>query len=454
MHSFAVLALAAASLPSVLAAPSPVVEPPVPAAPAAPVYDFQSRRLLGIPPSSAASYNVTDQPIAPTEDPWYTAPYEFGNEAPGTILRVRPAPGNLSAITGNCSSAWNILYRTTDSRYLPTWAVTTLFVPFANTTTGRNGSLLSYQIPYDSVSLDASPSYALYAGVDVDISESLGKGWFVSVPDYEGPLASFTAGVLSGHATIDSIRAVLRGAARFDLPGNTSYAMWGYSGGALASEWAAELAVQYAPELHFSGAALGGLTPNVTSVLYSVYNSVEAGLVPPAILGISNQFPDVYQYILSRLKTEGPYNKTGFLATKTYSLSQNIATYALQNISEYFEGGLQDIFSPQAQQVIHSDGLMGYHGVPQMPLYVYKAIKDEVSPINDTDALVERFCGVGVNINYDRNTNGGHSAEGTNGRDGAITWLNSIFDGSFATSANATGCFVQNVFVNVSSSQF
>jgi hypothetical protein len=50
--------------------------------------------------------------------------------------------------------------------------------------------------------------------------------------------------------------------------------MWGYSGGALASEWAAELQVQYASEMDFAGAALGGLTPNVTSVMNAVDGTV------------------------------------------------------------------------------------------------------------------------------------------------------------------------------------
>ena len=118
------------------------------------------------------------------------------------------------------------------------------------------------------------------AKVPQDVNASLSKGWIVSVPDYEGPLASFTAGVMSGHATIDSIRAIFSKKHEFGLTDNARYAMWGYSGGALASEWAAELQVQYAPELSFSGAALGGLTPNVTSVLDIINEGYAAGLAP------------------------------------------------------------------------------------------------------------------------------------------------------------------------------
>lgn len=222
---------------------------------------------------SSASSSQT--PLPPSQDLWYTAPDGFEVKAPGTVLRIRTAPGNLTAITSNCSATYNVLYRTTDSQYKPTWAVTTVFVPAHPV-----AALLSYQIPYDSADVDASPSYAMYAGVPLDVNQSLSKGWFVSVPDYEGPLASFTAGVMSGHATLDSVRAILSLKDSILLPNNTLYALWGYSGGALASEWAAELQVQYAPEMNFSGAALGGLTPNVTSVMQTINKSIAAGLTP------------------------------------------------------------------------------------------------------------------------------------------------------------------------------
>lgn len=113
--------------------------------------------------------------------------------------------------------------------------------------------LISSLPSYDSASLEASPSYALYgsdgsSSLD-DISTGLANGWFVNVPDYEGPLASFTAGVLSGHSTIDSIRAVFNAKHILGLDKDARYAMWGYSGGALASEWAAELQVQVSPSV-------------------------------------------------------------------------------------------------------------------------------------------------------------------------------------------------------------
>lgn len=334
-------------------------------------------------------------PIPPTQDPFYSPTDGYELTSPGTILRIREAPGNLTSLLGaNCSAAYNIVYRTTNTNYQADWAVTTVFAPLHPVP-----ALLSYQVPYDSAFLDASPSYAAY-GSDTelwlqDIMTGLSRGWFVNMPDYEGPLASFNAGVQSGHATIDSVRAVLN-AAGDELPGldaDAPSALWGYSGGAQASEWAAELQVQYAPELNLRGAALGGVTPNITSILLYINGQIYSGLIPSAILGLMTQHAELDRFVRSRLKTEGPYNATGFLAARNFTSEQALVYYAYENIGDYFTDGLSDLVGPVARKAMDLDGMMGYHGVPKIPLYVYQAINDEIVPINTADALIDRYCG-------------------------------------------------------------
>jgi hypothetical protein len=86
-------------------------------------------------------------PPPPSKDPFYTAPRGYEHAAPGAVLRVRSAPG-LAKVIANCSAAYNLLYRTTDSNYKPTWAVTTLYVPETNATSfgGKGAALLSHQV--------------------------------------------------------------------------------------------------------------------------------------------------------------------------------------------------------------------------------------------------------------------------------------------------------------------
>lgn len=271
---------------------------------------------------------------------------------------------------------------------------------------------------------------------------------FVSVPDYEGPLASYAAGLQAGHATLDGVRAVMQVAGAFGLrTAVAKVALWGYSGGALASEWAAELAGQYAPKLAIAGVALGGLTPNVTSVTDYINGGECAGLIPAGLLGIASQHPEAYRWIVGRLK---PATAAKFLSVRYMTAAQSIAAFWGENIYDYFVGGWVDLRAARVMKMMYNvDGYMGYHGVPRMPVFVYKAVHDELSKVDDTDALVDRFCKVGANILYHRNTAGGHNEELVNGRQRAFAWLSSVLDGSYGEVYSTMGCTVVNVTYNI-----
>lgn len=78
--------------------------------------------------------------------------------------------------------------------------------------------------------------------------------------------------------------------------------------------------------------------------------------------------------------------------TNVVTLNRAAVAYAYQDIGEYFIGGIADLTSPIVLDIINRDGIMGYHGVPQMPIFAYKAIGDEISVVEDTDALVDKYC--------------------------------------------------------------
>ncbi|CZR68880.1 related to lipase 1 [Phialocephala subalpina] len=400
--------------------------------------------------SRGITYSTT--PTPPSQDPWYTVPANFENTAPGTILRVRVAPGNIPSIIGNCSQAYHLLYRTTDARYRPSWAVTTLYVPLSPTNATSSGStgdaLLSYQFPYNSADVDSSPSYTWAAGVQSpDLPNALGLGWYVNFPDFEGPLAAFPAGIQEGHAVLDSIRAVL--SSGFGLSPSTRYAMWGYSGGSVSSTWAAELQAAYAPELNFSGMAIGGIVPNVTNTFNLISGNFYAGLLPAGLLGITAQYPEAREYLVSRLKINGTYNATTFLKSLDIDFETGNILYQYQDIFNYFIGGKADLEVPLIQDIFNANGYQGYHGIPQMPTFVYKAIHDELSPVEDSDALVDRYCSVRANILYQRNTVGSHLDEDSNGDARAFEWLKTVLNGSYGSQYSTEGCTIQNVTVGV-----
>lgn len=145
--------------------------------------------------------------------------------------------------------------------------------------------------------------------------------------------------------------------------------------------------------------------------------------------------------------TIGPYTAANFLAAENYTLSQAESSYEFQDIYRYFVDGLSDISGPEVSAVVDQDGVMGLHGVPQMPVYVYKAINDQISGIADTDALVASFCEQGANILYQRNTVGTHGSEQINGDPAATLFLDAVLTGTYADSYATTGCTIQNVTV-------
>ena len=417
--------------------------------------------VLSLQVSSASSNQERDSHdvdvLPPTQDPFYTAPPDFELFLPGTILRIRPDPGNITTVVTNSSAAFNILYRTTDTRYRPAWAVTTLLIPKSRIPDSQN-VLLSYHIAYNSADVNASPSYLLStlytrplpnrAPAD-DIGAALGRGWFVNVPDFEGPLAACFSGPQEGHAILDSLRAVLSWDGDPTLR-NARYAMWGFSGGAFATLFAAELQAAYAPELHFAGAVMGGLIGNITQTYLSLNSTTASSLLPAILLGVTAQFPEARDYLTSQLRTTGPRNATGFLAALNMTTVDSSAAFTGQNIDEYFtDGSVAVLKSPQIARVLGSTGNLGFHGIPQMPLFVYRATGDRSSPTNTIDALLERYCDVGATMKYQRNAYGGHVTEVLTGIPRAMAWLQDVLENG---SVPDQGCIIENVNVNSTAS--
>ena len=388
-------------------------------------------------------------PLPPSRDPFYTAPEGFEAVSPGTVLRARVAPGNLTTLFTNVSQAYHILYRTTDSHYHASWAVTTLYLPVSNTS---SDALLSYQIPYNSPNIDESPSWTFYAGSNPwnaglyeDVEWALGNGWYVNVPDFEGPLAAFIAGPQEGHATLDSIRAVK--SLSLGLAPDARVALWGYSGGSLASEFAAEMQVQYAPEMQISGLALGGIVHNVTDALDDVNEGPFSGLIPLGLLGLTAQFPEVRAFVVDQLIEAGPYNKTTFLLSLDLTLVEIFAIFANQSIWNYFYDGRDILYNPLLSRLLQTESILGAHGIPHAPLFIYKAIQDETNSIEGTDDFVQLYCRYGAKIWYQRNTEGAHLPEVVNGRPRAKRFLQDALDGVY----EHKGCTVENVTIDLTS---
>lgn len=167
-----------------------------------------------------------------------------------------------------------------------------------------------------------------------------------------------------------------------------------------------------------------------------------------------SQWPAAQEWAYAKLtnNTSGKYTRASFLAAQNYTLSQAEQSYEFYDIYQYFVDGLDDLTSPEVQSVINEDGTMGLHGVPSMPVFAYKAIQDAISPIEDTDELIAKYCDAGANILYSRNSVGTHGQEAVNGDADATTFLDAVLSGTYAESYSTVGCEVMNVTYSVGGS--
>ncbi|KAL1617911.1 hypothetical protein SLS56_010751 [Neofusicoccum ribis] len=403
--------------------------------------------------------------VPPSQDPFYQQPDNISSYEPGAVIRSRqvsnslepfiPLPANVSI-----QSVHQYLYRTTDSLGDAVAAATTILVPY----NADPSKLLSYQIAYDSANPDCSPSYTLRNGtaegglggivgsnstLSIDtpfasIAASLNQGWYIVTSDYEGLKAQFVAGLMAGYATLDSVRVALSEGPALGLSPQAKYAMWGYSGGSLASEWAAELQASYAPELKFEGAALGGLIANVTAVAVTINATPFAGLGFAGIAGLAKAYPNLTQYLDEYLL---PEKAAEFYEIGSHCLVGDIIEGANKDLYSYFVNGDQSLSEPVPTSVLNIAGQMGVYGTPQMPLYIYHANGDEISPATETDQYVAEFCDKGgVTIEYYKNLFGEHATEEILGSANALGWVADRLEGKPVDSIGS--CTTENVFIS------
>jgi secretory lipase len=101
----------------------------------------------------------------------------------------------------------------------------------------------------------------MQAGTEKELAVAapmLERGWATSIPDFEGTQMHYGAGRIAAHVVLDAIRATYN----FQPPGigpANPVGLAGYSGGGQGTAWAVEQQPSYAPELHITAAAPGGV---------------------------------------------------------------------------------------------------------------------------------------------------------------------------------------------------
>ncbi|GAM85454.1 hypothetical protein ANO11243_034610 [Dothideomycetidae sp. 11243] len=385
----------------------------------------------------------------PANDPFYVPPAGFQSSAPGTVLRSRPIVASFFSDVPDPVFAWQLLYRTTAVNGSAIAGVTTVFRPlFAHL-----DRFVSYATAYDSSATQCDPSYAYRLGSDSSTNKDtdlefliiegyLLQGYVVSSPDYEGPDAAFGPGHLSGMGVLDSMRAVTNFGSTIGFStSKPAIVGQGYSGGALATGWAASLQPTYAPELPIKGWAHGGTPANLTEVVLYIDNTVNAGFLVAAVAGLDA--PSAYRAQLNPVLTQilTAEGQSALQYGLSHCTSDDLTQYSGISLLSY---DLQTLGPAVLQQpVINSifaDNIMGATAseTPTAPVLVYHSAQDEIIPYAGAAALVNRWCSRGASVTFSTFASGSHEITAVLALPEVFTFVNNAFAGSVGSGCSQT----------------
>jgi hypothetical protein len=388
-------------------------------------------------------------PPPPEQDPFYAyeGPVPLASIPPGGVLKTRVLAYHIAGIPLPIRAV-QLLYRTTGETGRPTVNVTSVLEP---PHAAGTPNVVAYQSFYDSLDTEDDPSYAISGGLslgglipDVEgllIAPELLSGDAVVIDDTEGETADFAVGPEYGMNTLDSLRAALKSPAT-GLVGAQKIGLIGYSGGAIATEWAAELAPSYAPALdrRIVGASFGGVLVEPAHNLHYVNASAMwSGVIPMAIIGVSRAFHiDLTPYL-------SEYGLQLYDKLQRASIVEVLGKYPGLTWERMAKPQYQSPESIALYDEVSNRLIMGTGGTPSVALLIAQGAGGEregtgggkpgigpgdgVMIAGDVRSLAREYCGRGVTLQYDEYPRLAHVETAVPWLASTLPWLSARFAG-------------------------
>ncbi len=331
---------------------------------------------------------------------FYAPPAPLPHGKPGAVVRSRSVVPQLG--TGApATKAWTVMYHSRDTAGRDIPVTGTVLVPEAAWTGTGPRPVVGFAVGTQGPGPQCAPSKQLATGNDYEtsnIDQALRKGWAVAVTDYEGyttgSRATYVVGRSEGHAVLDAVRAAR------DLPAAgiapaAPVLLWGYSQGGGASAWATVLQPSYAPELRLVADASGGVPADSRAVGDSLNGNVGAAFLLYSVSGFGAAYP-------SQFPIEQHLNATGkqvLADVNTQCVTDSLGRYAFQDVSQYLKPGettatFQAI--PSVAKVLEANTLTTKSLLPEVPVFQYHGLGDEVVPLGQAMTLHSTWCAKGV----------------------------------------------------------
>ena len=373
------------------------------------------------------------RPALPARDPFYQPPPGFEHARPGTVLRSREVELAFMGLVPQQFTATQLLYRTTALNDLPQATVTTVIVPAERAAAGPV-PLVSYQCAIDAVAGRCFPSYAMRRGAKalgalaqfefLLVAAALAEGWAVSVPDHEGPNGLWGAPHEPGYHVLDGLRAALN-YERLGLSVEAPLGLWGYSGGGLATAWAAEVSGSYAPELNIVGAVLGSPVADLGHAFRRLNGSFYSGLPGMVVAALTHVYPELDEVIQQHATEEG---KAMLLRIEKMTTAHAVLRFIGMDMGKLVDQPLEQILqTPEVQHVF--DSIKLGTAVPTPPVLIVQAVHDKIVSVDDIDDLTHTYQSGGASVTYHRDMFSEHMLLHPMSAPMTLRWLTDRFNG-------------------------
>jgi len=357
-------------------------------------------------------------PPLPSQDAFYsyTGTKPLKDIPRGAILKRRAIHVSFGT-TSTPISAEQLLYRTTDQLGHPSVTVTTVIEPAV----ALAPKIVGYLSFYDGLGDQCDPSYTIHGGQPDPMTEQqaeeeellvtfyLAHGFTVTIPDFEGEGLHWMAGRESGYGTLDALRAT---ETYMHAPASTPIGLSGYSGGAVAADWASELAPAYAPTLHIAGVAEAGIPVNYMH-LFSYINgtTVYSAAIPGILLGVARAYHlDLAPYLSA-------YGAKVIAAEKDVCIDQMFGRFPGLTIQAMMKPRYRNFFDVPIFKHMFDAQRMGTASThPRASLLMANGNSDGagdgVMNAGDVKALAQQYCDEGVPVDYQEYKGASHETAG------------------------------------------
>ena len=366
---------------------------------------------------------------APPADFYTPAPGIAGT--PGTVLKT--APTSLSGVSDIKAVA--IQYRSRSATNTAIAVTGSVYVPNAAWTGTGPRPIVSVAQGTQGLGDQCAPSKSLVSGVNYElpyIQALLARGWAVAVTDYEGlglpGTHTYIAADAEAHAQIDIVRAATK-VSSLGLAADAPVGFTGYSQGGQSAARVAEIESTYAPELNVVGVAAGGVPSDPEQLGTTLNGGPFFAFLAMAAVGLDAAYPE--------LDLEAYLNDTGRQLLETNQnacLADGLLALGFQSIENLTTSNPLTTPAWQARLDQNRLGSVG----PQVPVFQYHAVLDEIIPYPQGTTLRDAWCARGAEVRWMDLFLSEHALGIFQGQTDALNFLNDRFTGvPFQPTCNA-----------------